>query len=592
MTSAPALSRFCSAPARAVIELQRPAGADGTVEQARVRADPAGVELLRVERAEEAVDADRQTGGESRPPIQRDEMESRVEEVAGRVVLPSIGAQRRLREGARLLQAIDLELVGERCTGAFLSHAKLAEGTDAVSRAADPPALVGEFAQGKISVQRPERPGNEPPDLLIFPAASFDLHAGFRLTAAAPREDVDRSTERVAAEDRGRAANDLDAFDVRERDQLEGDLFGRRFVHPHAVDEHADPLRQAGDRARGGPPQRKILLPGVSLLIGEMDPGNPLQGLLERPRAAGADFARIDHLHRESVRGGPALRQPGRPEHRDLLAQSVLVARTALRRGGGLLPLGPRGMRAQADHQVANQRQEGRSDDPVHAALEFAPGKLAKVALQQERKQAGRAEVPTFALCRPGRPVAPVSSRNALAGHGDGDVALDARSPFPWASRRLLAPLDHRCPSARALSQRQFVATLTCRTHTLERRHSMKLFALSILGLALAVPAARAPNQDTNDTSKATAQQGTDATTSTAQQGTDATRPPAAQVTDATKSTAQTSDTGKASAMDRKAKDRPAAARSHDLGKSDDECMCDCNGKMTKGNKSHPMGRG
>src|SRR5207237_10014066 len=58
-----------------------------------------------------------------------------------------------------------------------------------VSRAADPPALVGEFAQGKISVQRPERPGNEPPDLLIFPAASFDLHAGFRLTAASVRSE-------------------------------------------------------------------------------------------------------------------------------------------------------------------------------------------------------------------------------------------------------------------------------------------------------------------------------------------------------------------------------------------------------------------
>ena len=97
----------------------------------------------------------------------------------------------------------------------------------------------------------------------------------------------------------------------------------------------------------------------------------------------------------------------------------------------------------------------------------------------------------------------------------------------------------------------------------------MKLFALSVLGLALAVPAARAQNQDTtNDSSKATAQQGTDATKSTAQQG-----------TDATKSTAQTSDTGKATAMDKKAK-------------SDDECMCDCNGKMIKGKKSHPMGRG
>jgi len=100
----------------------------------------------------------------------------------------------------------------------------------------------------------------------------------------------------------------------------------------------------------------------------------------------------------------------------------------------------------------------------------------------------------------------------------------------------------------------------------------MKVFALSILGLVLAVPAARAQNQDTsmNDTSKATAQQGTDAS----------------------KSTAQSSETSKAMPMDKSDRDRPAAARSRDLGKSDDECMCDCNGKMIKGKKGHPMGRG
>src|SRR2546427_776205 len=414
---------------RAVIELQRPAGADGTVEQARVRADPAGVELLRVERAEEAVDADRQTGGESRPPIERDEMESRVEEVTGRVVLPSIGAQRRLREGARLLQAIDLELVGERRAGAFLAYAKLAEGTYAISRPTDPPTLVGEFAQGKISAQRPERPGNEPPDLLIFPAASFDLHAGFRLTAAAPREDVDRSTERVAAEDRVRAANDLDAFDVRERDQLEGDLFGGRFVDPHAVDEHADALRHAGNRARGEPAQGKVFLTDVSLLIGEMDPRDPLQGLLERTRAARADLARIDHLHRETVRGRPALRQSGRPEDGDLLDQSVLVARTALRRRDrrhGLL-FGSGGMRAEADHQLANQRHEGRRDDPVHAALEFRPGKLPKVALQQRTKQAAGRE------CQ--------SSRALPAGSTGGRCRAErTRRPRPRGRGRTPAP--------------------------------------------------------------------------------------------------------------------------------------------------------
>ncbi len=111
----------------------------------------------------------------------------------------------------------------------------------------------------------------------------------------------------------------------------------------------------------------------------------------------------------------------------------------------------------------------------------------------------------------------------------------------------------------------------------------MKVFALSILGLALAVPAARAQNRDTstNDTSKATAQQNTDASKPTAQQN-----------TDASKSTSQSSETSKAMPMDKSDKDRPAAARSRDLGKSDDDCMCDCNGKMIKGKKGHPMGRG
>jgi len=122
----------------------------------------------------------------------------------------------------------------------------------------------------------------------------------------------------------------------------------------------------------------------------------------------------------------------------------------------------------------------------------------------------------------------------------------------------------------------------------------MKVFALSILGLALAVPAARAQNRDTstNDTSKSTAQQGTDASKSTAQPSTDTSKSAAQPSTDASKSTAQSSETGKAMPMDKGEKDRPAAARSRDLGKSDDECMCECNGKMIKGKKGHPMGRG
>jgi hypothetical protein len=85
----------------------------------------------------------------------------------------------------------------------------------------------------------------------------------------------------------------------------------------------------------------------------------------------------------------------------------------------------------------------------------------------------------------------------------------------------------------------------------------MKHLALSILALAFAVPAAHAHDKDT--TTKESSQ-----------------------------SSAQSTDTDTAP---RTANDRPAAARSHDVGKADDECMCECNGKMIKGTKSHPMGR-
>jgi hypothetical protein len=92
----------------------------------------------------------------------------------------------------------------------------------------------------------------------------------------------------------------------------------------------------------------------------------------------------------------------------------------------------------------------------------------------------------------------------------------------------------------------------------------MKLVAISVVALALVAPAARAQNRDTS----------TDDTKSTARDTT----------TDTSKSTA----TGKTLPADR---DRPAAARSRDLGKADDECMCECNGKMIKGTKGRPMGR-
>jgi hypothetical protein len=103
----------------------------------------------------------------------------------------------------------------------------------------------------------------------------------------------------------------------------------------------------------------------------------------------------------------------------------------------------------------------------------------------------------------------------------------------------------------------------------------MKHVALSILALAFAVPAAHAQNKDTSTTesSKSTVQNKDTSTT------------------ESNKSTAQSTGQSTDTATTRTPNDRPAAARSRDVGKADDECMCECNGKMIKGMKSHPMGR-
>jgi len=63
--------------------------------------------------------------------------------------------------------------------------------------------------------------------------------------------------------------------------------------------------------------------------------------------------------------------------------------------------------------------------------------------------------------------------------------------PSGLSGAGLPSRLRHRGP---VVSLRRIVATVSCGTHTCRRRHSMKLAALSILGLALAAPTARAQN--------------------------------------------------------------------------------------------------
>ena len=65
---------------------------------------------------------------------------------------------------------------------------------------------------------------------------------------SAGSDEVHRAAQRVPAEERAVAREDLDPVDVVHGKEIEIDLRGLRLVHPHTVEEDGDPLREADDR--------------------------------------------------------------------------------------------------------------------------------------------------------------------------------------------------------------------------------------------------------------------------------------------------------------------------------------------------------
>src|SRR5262244_798137 len=83
--------------------------------------------------------------------------------------------------------------------------------------------------------------------------------------ASAPRDDVHRGPQRVPSIEHRGSTYHLDALHIVEWDEVEVDLFDRRLIEPHAVEKHADALRDTRYRGHLKAADREIWLGGVAL---------------------------------------------------------------------------------------------------------------------------------------------------------------------------------------------------------------------------------------------------------------------------------------------------------------------------------------
>jgi hypothetical protein len=229
------------------------------------------------------------------------------------------------REGHRagLLEPVALGLVGDGQVGGLPPEPQLPEDPRALPSPLDPVALLGEAAGRQVAVERPEGPGHAGVGLAVPPAGGLQLSLGLQVVAAAAGDDVDGASEGVAPEDRARAADDLDALDLGQRDEIEVDLLRGRLVEPHPVEEDADPLRQPGDRADHEAPHAQVLLEPVPLLVAEVDAGELQQHLLHRPGAAALQLLALHGPDDEAVGPRAGAAEPGGGLDRQLLDQRL-----------------------------------------------------------------------------------------------------------------------------------------------------------------------------------------------------------------------------------------------------------------------------
>ena len=139
-------------------------------------------------------------------------------------------------------------------------------------------------------------------------------------------DEIDRAAERVAAEQRAVAREDLDAVDVVHRQQVEVDLRGLGLVHPHAVEEDRHALRQADDRRRVEAAAGEVELVGAAEIVVGREAGHALDRVREDARLVGVHLLGAERGD-PGRHAGADRRAGGGPDAADHLDGRQLVRR-------------------------------------------------------------------------------------------------------------------------------------------------------------------------------------------------------------------------------------------------------------------------
>ena len=182
-------------------------------------------------------------------------------------------------------------------------------------------------------------------ETLLLDAAA-DIGRGPLTVGRGSGDDVDNAVDGIRApQRRRRAANDLDALQVRHEDVLRVPEHAReqRRIHAAAVDQH---LHLVGHDAIEAAGRNR---PALAVHAGHVQPRHQPQGLGDRARAAVLDLLGAEHKHRRrNLR--QTLRSLGNRGHLDV-QQSLQAQR------GQVLGQLPHGLHAQRD---AGEQDEGR----------------------------------------------------------------------------------------------------------------------------------------------------------------------------------------------------------------------------------------
>src|SRR5439155_822856 len=140
-------------------------------------------------------------------------------------------------------------------------------------------AVLERLGEREGVVQRSRRATEAETVVAAAEAPGGDLGDDLADLLASARDQVDRPAESVPTEEDRGAPDHVHALDVLERDQIEVHLLHGGLVEADAVEEDAEPRRQAGDRRDRESPEREVRLEPVSLLALERNARQTLEGL-------------------------------------------------------------------------------------------------------------------------------------------------------------------------------------------------------------------------------------------------------------------------------------------------------------------------